>query len=294
MIYYLLDFGERGAPAVLDPLKIQKDIDTGFAREMIIVVVNGANSLGGSFYVNSPVTGNWDDFVTQDVVGYVDAHYRTLPQPASRGIAGFAMGGSGALGLAMRHPDVFGAVYSLSPYLFDENGLAESPLFSPPSMVDGFADLQARESLLSVDDAVSDMQNNAGDEQFALAYGAAFVPNPQAKPPYVDYPYSRQVGQLYRDESVWKRWEAGFGAIPDKIQVYKDNPLKLNGIVIDCGTNDQYRWLPRGCKYFSTQLTVAGISNQLALFTGDHQSSLEQRIREFMLPFFSDTLVFDT
>jgi len=294
VIYYLLDFGEQGAPAVLNPQTLQKDINVGIAREMIIVVVSGANSLGGSFYVNSPVTGNWDDFVTQDVVSYVDAHYRTLPQPASRGIAGHAMGGSGALALAMRHPDVFGAVYSLSPYLFDDNALAESLMFSPPSMIDNFVDLQARESLLPADDAVSDMQNNAGDEQFALAYGAAFVPNPQAKPPYVDYPYYRQGGQLSRDETIWKRWEAGFGAIPDKIQAYKENQSKLNGIAIDCGANDQYRWLPRGCEYFSAQLTAAGIPNQLNRFAGDHQSNLEQRIREFMLPFFSDTLVFDT
>jgi S-formylglutathione hydrolase FrmB len=293
VVYYLLDFGAPSVPTGLRPEDIQKDIEAGYAKEMLIVVVSGVNALGGSFYVNSPVTGSWDDFITQDVVGYVDAHYRTIPKPASRGIGGNGMGGSGALSLAMRHPDVFSAVYSLSPYLFDDNGLAESPMFSPPGMIDGFVDLQARELLLPLDDAVSDMQNNAGGEQFALAYGAAFAPNPQAGPPYVDYPYRRQNGQLSRDETVWKRWEAGFGAVPDKIQTYKANLLKLNSIAIDYGANDPYRWLPRGCQYFSAQLTAAGIPNQLVSFPGDPQASLEQRIRAFMLPFFSKKLVFE-
>ena len=293
VVYYLLDFGVSDVPTAIRPEGIQKDIEVGYAKEMILVVVSGANALGGSFYVNSPITGNWDDFVTRDVVGYVDAHYRTIPKPASRGIGGNAMGGFGALSLAMRHPDVFGAVYSLSPYLFDDNGLAESPIFSPPGMADGFVDLQARESLLPLDDAVSDMQNNAGEEQFALAYGAAFVPNPQAGPPYVDYPYRRQNGQLLRDDIIWKRWEAGFGDIPDKIQTYKANLLKLNGIAIDYGANDPRRWLPRGCQYFSAQLTNVGIPNQSVSFPGDPQASLEQRIRAFMLPFFSEKLVFE-
>ena len=45
---------------------------------MIIVVPNGKNKYLGSFYANSSSTGNWDDYVTRDVVTYIDAHYRTL------------------------------------------------------------------------------------------------------------------------------------------------------------------------------------------------------------------------
>ena len=56
-------------PADLDAL-----IKSGKAKDMIVVVANGISKMGGSFYVNSPVTGNWDDFITQDVVNYVDSH----------------------------------------------------------------------------------------------------------------------------------------------------------------------------------------------------------------------------
>ena len=62
-------------------------IKSGKVREMIVVAANGNNSYGGSFYTNSTVTGNWDDFITHDLVGNIDANYRTIPRPESRGIA---------------------------------------------------------------------------------------------------------------------------------------------------------------------------------------------------------------
>ena len=68
---------------------------------MIVVAVSGVNALGGSSYVDSPVSGNWGSAVVDDVVTAVDTRYRTLARPESRGIAGFSMGGYGALALAM-------------------------------------------------------------------------------------------------------------------------------------------------------------------------------------------------
>src|SRR5205085_3914749 len=83
--------------------------------EMIIVVPNGTNAYSGSFYTNSAVTGNWEDYLIRDLTSYIDGKYRTLASAESRGIAGHSMGGYGSIILAMKHPDVFGAVYALSP-----------------------------------------------------------------------------------------------------------------------------------------------------------------------------------
>ena len=90
-------------------------IRNGKVREMIIVVPNGKNAYGGSFYTNSSVNGNWEDYIVQELVAHVDSNYRTLARPESRGIAGHSMGGFGAMSLAMKHPDVFSVVYALSP-----------------------------------------------------------------------------------------------------------------------------------------------------------------------------------
>src|SRR5271166_5071933 len=84
-------------------------------QPMIVVMPNCFNRFGGSFYANSTLSGNWEDFIVRDLVSYMDTHYRTLATPASRGIAGHSMGGYGALRLGMRHPDVFSAAYGMSP-----------------------------------------------------------------------------------------------------------------------------------------------------------------------------------
>jgi S-formylglutathione hydrolase FrmB len=60
---------------------------------------------------------HYDDYVARDLVAHVDAHYRTHAAAPQRGIAGLSMGGYGAVTLALRYPDVFGAAASHSGVL---------------------------------------------------------------------------------------------------------------------------------------------------------------------------------
>jgi len=94
---------------------MDESIKNGKVREIIVVAANGWNAYKGSFYTNSVVTGNWEDFIVRDLVNYVDANYRTIGSPESRGIAGHSMGGYGSVMLGMKHPEIFSAVYALSP-----------------------------------------------------------------------------------------------------------------------------------------------------------------------------------
>lgn len=285
-VYFLPGFGDRSMDTPAE--EINKLVLGGTIQEMIIVVVPGDNRFGGAFYVNSPVTGNWEDFVVQEVVGYVDSHYRTIARVESRGLSGHSMGGFGSLNIAMLHPDLFGAVYSLSPGLFDENGLANSQMFISEYSIHKFLD--GEKAVLA---QPADQQLEAAlsmQDYFSTAYGLAFAPDPQKTPFYFDYPYSDSNGKLVRDDEVWKRWESGYGGLHQKITQYKANFLKLKGIVVDYGTNDQYAWIPQGCIYFDQQLTAAGIPHEMAVHDGDHQSQLKKRVLEHMLPFFSKLL----
>jgi enterochelin esterase-like enzyme len=101
--------GEWNIRDVMDRLIASRKV-----REMIIVMPDVKNRLGGSFYTDSVATGNWEEFLSRELVAYVDGKYRTLAQPASRGIAGHSMGGYGAILLSMKHPEVLGAIYALS------------------------------------------------------------------------------------------------------------------------------------------------------------------------------------
>jgi enterochelin esterase-like enzyme len=292
VLYYLPGYGDGNIIGFRLPDDMDKLIEAGQVDEMIIVVASGTSKLGGSFYVNSPVTGNWEDFIVEDVVGYVDSHFRTLAQAESRGITGHSMGGFGALNIAMHHPEVFNAVYSMSPGLFDKNGLAESQMFSSEGLISKFVEYEKEVSAASLEDAQRHMF--ASPQQFALSYGFAFAPNPDRHPPYFDYPYTEAGGQLVRDDAIWEKWESGFGGIADEAKQYKDNFLQLKGIAVDYGINDEYAWIPKGCTYFGEQLTAAGIPVKVESYDGTHQSGLSERIRDFMLPFFSMKLQFES
>src|SRR5579862_3095559 len=105
-IYFLHGFADTPVHRVAEILQsyLDKLIAKGTIEPMIVVATNGLNRYFGSFYTNSVVTGNWEDYIVRDVVGYVDAHYRTIPAPESRGIGGQSMGGYGALMLGFKHP----------------------------------------------------------------------------------------------------------------------------------------------------------------------------------------------
>ncbi len=291
VIYYLPGYGDSGMIGFNLPDSMDRLVSDGKVNEIIIVVANGMNKLGGSFYTNSPVTGNWEDFIAQDVVGYVDGHFRTLAQAESRGITGHSMGGFGALNIAMHRPDVFGVVYSMSPGLFDENGLTESQMFESERLIQSFIKFEEKLSALPLEEAKTRISSSP--DQFTLSYGFAFAPNPDRHPPYFNYPFTEVDGKLVRNDEIWKKWESGFGGIADEVILYKDNLLKLKGIVVDYGEYDEYNWIPKGCIYFGEQLTAAGIPVKVEAYSGSHQSVLGERIRDYMLPFFSAVLKFE-
>jgi enterochelin esterase-like enzyme len=86
---YRADFDQRGAQGIFD-----RAIAAGVIGKFILVSVDMTTPLGSSWYVNSPVTGNWEDFMVEELVPYIDANFKTLPTRDSRGIAGVLMGGT--------------------------------------------------------------------------------------------------------------------------------------------------------------------------------------------------------
>jgi len=188
----------------------------------------------------------------------------------------------------MRHPDVFGAVYSMSPGLFNEDGLWESQMYG---------DFAVRKFM----DEQVDVLSKPEDEQllgvltmvdfFTAAYGRAFAYNIDNPPFYFDYPYTETGGELIRDDAIWERWESGFGDTADEVVEFKGNLLALKGIVVDYGIQDELLWIPKGCVYFDEQLTAAGIPHEMVPYEGTHMSKLPERVREHMLPYFSELLI---
>jgi S-formylglutathione hydrolase FrmB len=116
VLYYLhgmfeneRSWAERGGKDILDGM-----LAKGQLGPFLMVMPDA----GKTFYVNSfDGKVRYEDFFIQELVPYVDQHYRTIAQPAERGILGISMGGYGALHLAMSHPDIFGSVSAQSAAL---------------------------------------------------------------------------------------------------------------------------------------------------------------------------------
>ena len=285
--YYLPGFGQRTVNGVTMPGRLDQVFET--IDPMIVVVVPGDTSMGGSFYVDSIANGNWEQFITEEVVEYVDANFRTIPAAESRGLMGASMGGFGALNLGMRHPDVFGAVYATSPGVLNESGVAEMGFFdSEENIAEGLATLEAAGTAQGKD-VVAALQTPNYVFGLSLAYGLAF--SPATEPPYISYPFARTDGAITRDDAVWSVWNAGFGDWDLKVAEFKDNLLSLSAIGIDCPSDDEFAWISDGCPYLDAQLTAAGIDHEYQVTTGGHEDLTGKRIVEGMLPFMATHLV---
>ena len=117
-VVYALHGYSIGAEQWSHEIHVPQTIEGAFAkgaREMIVVLPDSKTVHNGSMYSSSVTTGDFENFIAHDVVAYIDAHYRTIPERESRGLVGHSMGGYGASRIGMKHPDVFGSLYIMSP-----------------------------------------------------------------------------------------------------------------------------------------------------------------------------------
>lgn len=244
-------------------------------HEMIVVMPDARNFYEGPFYTNSPVTGNWEDFVVRDLVRFVDRQYRTLASAASRGIAGHSMGGYGALKLAMKHPDVFGAVYALSPccieWAADFSG--ENPHW-PRTIALREIDREAEKAFYP---------------KLFISIAAAWSPN-RARPPFLaDLPFAVTDSGVRPAEPAYSEWSANL-IVPMAGQ-YRTNLARLRGIGFDTGTRDQFAHILLGVRSFARFLADNGIARQVEEYDGDHFDHVRERLVTRAFPFLSNALV---
>ena len=82
------------------------------APEALVVLVDGWTSWGGAQYLDTPAIGRYSTYLCEDVVAWVDEHYRTVAAATGRAVVGHSSGGYGALVNGLLRPDVWGGVGS--------------------------------------------------------------------------------------------------------------------------------------------------------------------------------------
>jgi enterochelin esterase-like enzyme len=186
-VVYALHGYSIGAEQWTHEIHVPQTIEGAFSqgsKEMIVVLPDSKTIYNGSMYSSSVTTGDFERFISHDVVGYIDAHYRTIPERTSRGLAGHSMGGYGASRIGMKHPDVFGALYIMSPCCMSPMG---SGGFGPPDKMKEMAIANEKKiaGAKSPSEAAS-LLPGFGSAQLATA--AAWAPNPKNPPLYLDLP----------------------------------------------------------------------------------------------------------
>jgi S-formylglutathione hydrolase FrmB len=240
----------------------------GGAREMILVMPNAYTIYQGSMFSNSATTGDWEGYVTRDLVSYIDSHYRTIATPGGRGLAGHSMGGYGTIRLAMKYPDVFSSIYVLSACCLTANLNPQGQAFAQAEAVHSPADVAGL----------------ARGPVTMLAEAAAWSPNPKNPPFFFDLPVKDGKVQ----PAVAARWVANAPlAIIDQ---YVSNLKKLHAIAIDVGDKDG---LSKSNQELSRILSEYDISNAFEIYDGDHTNHIALRVGSNVLPFFSKNLTFD-
>jgi enterochelin esterase-like enzyme len=248
------------------PERPDQAFTAGKVPEMILVAPDAQTLHNGSMYSSSVTTGDWEQFITRDLVEYIDSHYRTIPDRMSRGLAGHSMGGYGTARLGMKYPNVYSSIYM------------RSACCMPPRTADS-PGIKEVENVKTVEQATK----GGFGIRSTLSVAAAWSPNPKNPPFYVDLPTKDGVVQPH----VIAQWAAN--APLAMVHQYVSNLKQLRGIAIDIGRSD-------GGLADSTRLheilTDYGVAHTFETYEGDHMNRITDRFETKVLPFFAKELSF--
>jgi S-formylglutathione hydrolase FrmB len=250
------------------PATADKEMGDGMVHEMILVHPDAYTLYSGSMYSNSPTTGDWETYITRDLVDYIDSHYRTIANRDGRGIAGHSMGGYGTLRIGMKHPEVYSIMYAMSSCCLMNNPGAPAPR-PPANNNDGKEGKAGR---------------TAGAGLFAKvlsAEAAAWSPNPMNPPTFFDLPTENGT---VRPE-IAAKWIANSPLA--MLDQYISNLKEYHAIMMDVGLQDG---LLDSNKQMDAALTQAGVPHKFETYEGNHTNRVGERYEARVLPFFSENL----
>ncbi len=260
VVYFLHGYSVE-PEAYMGLLNIGEALDETGA-DLIVVMPDGYSKHKGSMYSNSPTTGNYEGFVGEDLVAFIDANYRTIPNRESLGLSGHSMGGYGTIRIGMKYPEVFSSLYAMSSCCLS-------------------ARVVTAESAAAVEQPVSEEAAASPFGSAELAAFAAWSPDPGNPPNYI---YSGLVdGEV--DPLVQARMAANapLAMLPQYLEALRS----YEAISLDVGDKD---FLLQDNLALNAELDRFGIDHGWELYEGDHGNRIAARFRTHLLPFFDTHL----
>jgi S-formylglutathione hydrolase FrmB len=273
-VIYALHGYSIGAEQWSQEIHVPQTIEGAFAKgahETIVVLPDSKTVHNGSMYSSSVTTGDFENYVARDVVAYMDAHYRTISSRESRGLVGHSMGGYGATRIGMKHADVFGSLYIMSPCCLSPRGSGGRGAPVPNAT--------ANDEALAAVKTPADSAKLPFGLRAQLASAAAWSPDPKNPPLYLDLPIGDQAA------AVLAKWAANAPlAFADQ---YILELKRYRAIAMDVGDQDGLR-VDAGKLH--DLLDQYGVVNTFEIYPGTHTSDVAVRFQEHVMPFFSRTL----
>jgi enterochelin esterase-like enzyme len=234
-------------------------------NEVIFVMPDGNSKLKGGFYSSSPTVGDYESFVADELVAWVDGHYRTLASRASRGLAGHSMGGYGTIRLAMKRPETFSSIYMMSACCLQPMALT----LETARRIEGMSEEQ--------------VANAQFGELAPVSTLVTWSPDP------TDTGFLKADTGLREDGTLDPLVNYRIAANSPTVLIPQYLPA-LNGLeafAMDIGDKD---FLLESNDQFRDELDRFGVEYQFELYEGDHGNRVAERIRTKVLPFFGEHL----
>jgi S-formylglutathione hydrolase FrmB len=282
------------------PERAARLIREGKMGPVIIVFPDCFTALGGNQYVNSSAIGNYADYLTREIIPFVDRQFRTLASREHRGCFGKSSGGYGAIIHGMKYSRYWGAIADHSgdgyfdfaywtdwPHTLNELAKHRASKRKPGNydarrearrkgLADGRDDGRIKRFLEHVWKKEK-LSTAEGHCIMNLCMAATYDPDPRA-PLGFRVPVNLETG-----EAIWERWKKWRAHDPiHLVAKYRTGLKSLRGIYIDCGWRDQYH-LHFGARILSQRLAEAGIRHTYQEFDDNH-SDIDYRM-DVSLPF---------
>ncbi len=278
VVYLLSGFTGRGLALLNDsPFdetlqeRLDRLINSGQIPPLLVVMPDCFTRYGGSQYLNSSATGPYEAYLTQELILYIDRHYRTRPEAGGRAVAGKSSGGYGALVLSMRHPEIFGALAGHSGDMYFEYCYKpDFPKFlNAAERLSIRSEESLRDFLAGFTPKMHPKPANFFDLISVSAMAACYSPNP-ASPCGFDLPFDLLTGEL-RPE-VWQRWLNHDPCVLVQQAHHAAALRQMKLIYLDCGNRDEYA-LHYGGRIFTRHLADLNIAYRYEEFDGTHRNT---------------------
>ncbi len=263
-VYCLSGFTGRGKMLLNDAAftpnlaeRMDKLIASGKIRPMIVVMPNCFTYYGGSQYINSTATGNYEDYLTDEIVAFVEENFRTLNNRDSRAVMGISSGGYGSMMMGLRHADIFGLACSISGdayfeycYLSDMPKGFRAIKGDPTGFMKRFWEIEKK-----------------GKNDFPglniIGMSACYSPNGIS----FDLPFDLDTAEIRED--IWHKW---LEHDPVRlVEKHMENLKSLKLFFLDAGTKDEFA-LDIGARILSKKLSEFDIPHIHEEFDDGHFS----------------------